>query len=110
MNNNLDIIYGNFVKIAEKILNCDSDYLGEYIEIYQNFFTQINQIAVKLNEISEEDLEKLKNVLEINKKVEILLGQKKTELQEKIIKENKKESIKKKYCRTNNHLGINKET
>jgi len=111
MDKNLDIIFGNFVNIAEKILShTDSENLEQHLNIYQNFFKQINQLATNLERISEDDLEKLKQVILINKKIESILKEKKEELRTTIIKENKKINIKKKYSHQNNQLGYDKKS
>jgi len=111
MDKNLDIIFGNFINIAEKILNNDdSENLEQHLNIYQNFFKQINQLATNMDKISEDDLEKLKQVILINEKIESILKEKKEELRNTIIRENKKINIKKKYTHQNNQLGYDKKS
>lgn len=111
MDKNLDIIFGNFVNIAEKIINdTDPSNLQNHLNIYQNFFNQINQLATNMKKISEDDLEKLKQVILINKKVESILEEKKEELRNTVIKESNKINIKKTYGNQNNQLGYNKKS
>lgn len=111
MNKSLDIILDNLKKVSENIENSiDGEDLYSYLSIYQNFFNQICQITENMEFIDEMQLKKLKEALEINTKIEKLLLNKKDELKNTLLIQNKKLNIINKYFQPEKSQGYNKKS
>lgn len=108
--NNFEIVYEHTLKIGKLLLNDPSaDDFEEKVSIFSNFIKQISQIVSKENHISPDNMTKLRQILDINIKIEQILIAKRNMVKEEIIKNNRKGLIKKTYDK-NSSLGYNKKS
>lgn len=108
--NNFEIIYEHTLKIGKLLLaDPSADDFEEKVTIFSNFIKQISQIVSKENHISPDDMTKIRQLLDINTKIEQILIAKRNMVKEEIIKNNRKGLIKKTYDE-NSYLGYNKKS
>lgn len=105
-----EIVFEHALKIGSQIVDDPAtDDFERQINIFNNFINQINQIISKKDHISDENFARLKQILDINIKIEQILVAKRDMVKDEIVRNNKKEQVKKRYNQSTS-LGFNKKS
>jgi protein-arginine kinase activator protein McsA len=98
MNEDFDIIFTQLIDIGEelKVIDIDKNFFAK-VNIYKNFHNQIIQILNQPDVDLADYKDRLEQIESNNVFIENRLRTEKDKVKEKIIKENFKEKVKKKY-------------